>query len=60
MIFIPKGASLEKQVNVFVEQVMAPRGFALEKIAKMPYLCEGDIKKPYYVLQNVAMVFKPV
>ena len=57
---INKNEPLEEQITKFVEKIMAPAGFELEKFSKVPYLSEGDINNPYYSLTNIAMVFKKV
>ena len=50
--------SLEQQAAKFIKDVVEPNGFELESISRVPYLCEGDIKQPYYILSNVVMVFR--
>ena len=49
---------IERQAAKFVKDIVEPQGFELESISRVPYLCEGDVKAPYYILNNVVMVFK--
>merc|ERR1711981_499422 len=49
---------IEEQVSYLVEKVIEPCGFDLQSVSRVPYLCEGDVKAPYYVLNNLVMVFK--
>jgi len=50
--------SIEQQAGKFIKDVVEPNGFELESISRVPYLCEGDVKQPYYILSNVVMVFR--
>ena len=59
-IYIDKKLPLERQISLFLREVMAPSGFSLIKFSKVPYLSEGDIKNPFYELVNIVMVFESV
>jgi len=50
--------SIEEQAGFFIQKIVEPQGFELESLSRVPYICEGDVKAPYYVLNNVIMVFK--
>jgi len=53
-------ATLEEQVETFIKFVVTPAGFELEKFSRVPYLCEGDVTKPFFVFTNVVFLLKPV
>jgi len=46
-------AQVETAVSMFKEV-----GFSLESWAKVPYLCEGDLNRPLYHLNNALIMFK--
>lgn len=50
------GDTVEKQVTSFVENVLTPLGFEIERFTKLPYLCEGDLEHSYYVLYDIVFV----
>ncbi|XP_078689167.1 protein-L-histidine N-pros-methyltransferase-like [Branchiostoma floridae x Branchiostoma belcheri] len=53
-----EGKGWEKQANSFVEQVLTPSGFEVETFSRLPYLCEGDLYHPYYVLHDAVFVLR--
>jgi SAM-dependent methyltransferase len=53
-----EGASFEESVSVFAERVLKPIGFEIVSWTKLPYLCEGDGDKEFYVLDDVVFVLK--
>jgi len=52
------GESFEEQVETAVK-VFEDEGFHLERWSRVPYLCEGDLNKPIYHLNNGLFVFRP-
>ncbi len=50
------GASWERQLTYLVEQVLAPRGFAVERWSRTPYLSAGDLNQPLYSLDAAVLV----
>jgi len=48
-------AQLETSVNLFESE-----GFKLHKWARVPYLCEGDLNRPLYHLNNALMIFTKI
>ena len=52
------GERFEEQVESAVE-VFENEGFELKSWSRVPYLCEGDLNKPLYHLNNGLFVFKP-
>lgn len=50
------GADLETQVQTAVVAIETV-GFKLESWARVPYLCEGDLSRPIYHLNDALMVF---
>jgi hypothetical protein len=52
------GNTFEDQVETAVS-VFEEEGFHLESWSRVPYLCEGDLNKPIYHLNNGLFVFRP-
>ena len=52
------GERFEDQVETAV-RVFEEEGFHLESWSRVPYLCEGDLNKPLYHLNNGLFVFRP-
>jgi hypothetical protein len=53
-----EGASFEEAVAVFVSQVAEPCGFSVVSISRVPYLCSGDFRQAFYVLDDAVFVLK--
>merc|ERR1712126_230760 len=51
------GELFENQVEAAV-QLFDDVGFNLESWSRVPYLCEGDLTRPLYQLNNALLVFK--
>jgi len=51
------GATFEAQVESAIK-MLETYGFSLFKWARVPYLCEGDLNRPLYHLNNALMVFE--
>ncbi|XP_056627105.1 methyltransferase-like protein 9 isoform X2 [Triplophysa dalaica] len=54
-----KGKTWEEQVTHLTTEVFQKIGFDVEAITRLPYLCEGDMYKEYYVLDDAVFVLKP-
>ncbi|GMT34101.1 hypothetical protein PFISCL1PPCAC_25398 [Pristionchus fissidentatus] len=54
------GHTLEEQVSSLVDGEFRLSGFEVAKWTKLPYLCEGDLHKPYYRLDDVLFLLVPV
>ncbi|GMR33313.1 hypothetical protein PMAYCL1PPCAC_03508 [Pristionchus mayeri] len=54
------GHTLEEQVSSLVDGEFRQSGFEVVKWSKLPYLCEGDLHKPYYRLDDVLFRLRPV
>ena len=52
------GSSWEEQVNGLVKNVFEPHGFTVELFTRVPYLCEGDLYRDFYVLDDALFVLK--
>jgi ubiquinone/menaquinone biosynthesis C-methylase UbiE len=52
-------ASFEQSLSHFLVNCVAPLGLQVQQISKVPYLCRGDDKNPYYVLNDVILVLTP-
>ncbi|RYG50362.1 methyltransferase domain-containing protein, partial [archaeon] len=52
------GASFEHSLSALLMRVFLPMGLCVERIAKVPYLCRGDMRRPYYVLADAILVFR--
>ncbi|XP_070574202.1 protein-L-histidine N-pros-methyltransferase-like isoform X2 [Ptychodera flava] len=53
-----KGRYWEEQVTALIDNVFTPAGFTVLKFTRLPYLCEGDLHSPYYVLDDALFVLK--
>lgn len=53
-----KGKTWEEQVTQLSNEVFQEAGFEVEAVTRLPYLCEGDMYKPYYVLDDAVFVLK--
>ena len=51
----PNGA-WESGVNQIWEKVLRPSGFAVERLARVPYISEGDQKHGAYILDDAVFV----
>lgn len=49
----------ENSVNAIYDELFQPLGFVVERIAKLPYLSEGNSRKSYYVLDDAIFVLRP-
>jgi len=49
----------EEQVSELAELLFEENGFDVEAISRVPYFCEGDMVKPWYVLDDAIFVLKP-
>eukprot|EP00049_Salpingoeca_infusionum_P000657 m.41479 g.41479 ORF g.41479 m.41479 type:complete len:316 (-) comp10561_c1_seq2:142-1089(-) len=50
--------SFETALNSFEEKVAKPLGLRLKSVAKVPYLCEGDMYRRYYYLSDTIIVLQ--
>lgn len=57
---ILRGKTLEEQASFLVEKEFMPAGFELVRWTKLPYLCEGDFNRPYYVLDDAVFLLRAV
>jgi len=55
---MPNG-SWEEQVSELAEVLFEENGFDVEAISRVPYFCDGDMVKPWYVLDDAIFVLKP-
>ncbi|GAB9475638.1 hypothetical protein Gpo141_00012726 [Globisporangium polare] len=53
-----EGASFEAAVSVLLKNVLQPAGFKLVQFSRVPYLCRGDLRQPYYVLSDAIFVLQ--
>uniref|UniRef100_A0A7S0EUT0 Methyltransferase domain-containing protein n=1 Tax=Hanusia phi TaxID=3032 RepID=A0A7S0EUT0_9CRYP len=53
-------ASWEEAVNEFVEKILTPNKLEVLSFSRVPYLCQGDVDSPYYVLDDAVFVLRPV
>ncbi|XP_051523262.1 protein-L-histidine N-pros-methyltransferase-like isoform X1 [Myxocyprinus asiaticus] len=54
-----EGKTWEEQVTHLTTEVFQKMGFEVEAVTRLPYLCEGDMYKDYYVLDDAVFVLKP-
>uniref|UniRef100_A0A3Q0T7L1 Methyltransferase 9, His-X-His N1-histidine n=1 Tax=Amphilophus citrinellus TaxID=61819 RepID=A0A3Q0T7L1_AMPCI len=53
-----QGKTWEEQVNNLTNEVFRKVGFEVETLTRLPYLCEGDIARDYYLLDDAVFVLK--
>ncbi|KAK2191304.1 hypothetical protein NP493_54g00026 [Ridgeia piscesae] len=53
------GHTMEEQIASFERDVFKPFGFTVERFTKLPYLCEGDLERSFYILADIVFVLKP-
>ncbi|XP_062382712.1 methyltransferase-like protein 9 [Sardina pilchardus] len=53
-----KGKTWEEQVTNLSIEVFSKVGLEVEAVTRLPYLCEGDMYKDYYVLDDAVFVLK--
>lgn len=53
-----KGKLWEDQVTELSNEIFQRLGFEVEAVTRLPYLCEGDMYKDYYVLNDAVFVLK--
>lgn len=53
-----KGKTWEEQVTSMTNDVFHEAGLEVEAVTRLPYLCEGDMYKDYYVLDDAVFVLK--
>lgn len=51
-----KGHTFEEQAASFITDVFQPLGFIVKHFTRLPYLCEGDMHKSFYVLNDAVFV----
>ena len=52
------GNTWEEGVTTLWKNVIAPLGFQLVALTRLPYLSEGDQSKDYYMLDNAVLVLR--
>ncbi len=53
-----EGKTWEEQVT-HLSTVFLKVGFEVEAVTRLPYLCEGDMYKEYYMLDDAVFVLRP-
>ncbi|XP_072024877.1 protein-L-histidine N-pros-methyltransferase-like isoform X2 [Amphiura filiformis] len=53
-----EGRSWEHQAASFINNVLLPAGFTLQSFTRLPYLCEGDMSRPFYSLDDAVFIVK--
>lgn len=52
-------ASFEASLSALITRVFWPLGLYVEALSRVPYLCRGDLKRPYYVLSDAILLLRP-
>ncbi|ETN87085.1 DREV methyltransferase [Necator americanus] len=55
-----EGKTFEEHASSLVENEFIPAGFEVVKWTKLPYLCEGDLYKPFYILYDALFLLRAV
>ncbi|CAJ1010566.1 putative DREV methyltransferase/Methyltransferase domain containing protein [Leishmania naiffi] len=53
-----RGASFEASMSKLVENVLVPMGFELIRWTRLPYLCEGNLRLEYAVLNDAVLILR--
>ena len=53
------GADFESSLSALLTRAVIPAGFDIVSISRVPYLCRGDMHRPYYVLSDAIIVARP-
>jgi len=53
------GTTFEAQAVEFVEKVLEPSGFRVIRWTRLPYLCEGDMYRSLYWLDDAVFLLQP-
>jgi SAM-dependent methyltransferase len=51
-------AGWEESVNRLATEALGPAGLEVVRVARVPYLCQGDMDTPYYSLDDAVFVLK--
>lgn len=52
------GDTFEDQVNSMIHDVLQPAGFVVKHWTRLPYLCEGDLSRSFYWLDDAVFVLE--
>ena len=55
-----EGSTFEDQVTSFIKNVFELSDFEVVSFTRVPYLCEGDLERSFYILNDALFVLKPV
>jgi SAM-dependent methyltransferase len=53
-----KGRTWEEQASSFAEHYLLPAGLDVVSLSRVPYLCEGDLRREYYYLDDAIFVVR--
>ncbi|XP_033105106.1 methyltransferase-like protein 9 [Anneissia japonica] len=53
-----EGKTWEEQAQSLITEYFIPAGFKLRSFTRVPYLCEGDMHNPFYVLSDALFVLE--
>lgn len=53
------GVSFEASLSALITRVLWPLGLQVEALSRVPYLCRGDSRRPYYVLSDAVLLLRP-
>ncbi len=53
-----RGQSLEDQATSMMDNVLKPLGFRVVSWSRLPYLCEGDLERTFYHLNDMIFALK--
>ncbi|KAG5498622.1 hypothetical protein JKF63_02908 [Porcisia hertigi] len=53
-----RGASFEQSLSKLVENVLVPMGFELIRWTRLPYLCEGNLRIEYALLNDAVFILR--
>ncbi|KAI1730961.1 DREV methyltransferase domain-containing protein [Ditylenchus destructor] len=54
------GVRFEDHVNTLIRNTFQPAGFEVVRWTKLPYLCEGDMVRAFYKLDDAVFLLRPI
>lgn len=57
---LPENVGFERSLSLLWDNVLAPAGFELEAVSRVPYLSDGDMRAPVYCLDDAILVLRAV
>ena len=53
-----RGSTFEQQVASLMHNIVEPLGFQVVQWSRVPYLCEGDLERTFYLLPDILLALR--